>query len=97
VNCIEVEVSGLPKWLTTFSFGDCRKRSKEWGKLAAIYSITVAADLKGVLVIPEFAVIYNLVEERIGCWWHILPPLLISYSEKENRQAQGRNYKSKWI
>ncbi len=32
-----------------------------------------------------------------GRQWHILLTLPLSYSEKVNRQAQGRNWQSKWI
>jgi hypothetical protein len=53
--CIKVEVSGPVKRLTTFSFWDHREHPKGWGKLAAIYPFTIAADLKDVFVIPEFA------------------------------------------
>jgi hypothetical protein len=28
---------------------------------------------------------------------HILPPLPLSFPEKENRQAKGRNWKTNWI
>jgi hypothetical protein len=40
---------------------------------------------------------YNSVWLMCGRQWHILLPLPLSYSEKENRQAQGRNWKYKWI
>ncbi len=36
---------------------------------------------------------YDSICLMCGCWWHILPPLTLSYPEKENRQAQGRNWK----
>jgi hypothetical protein len=38
---------------------------------------------------------YNSICLMCGHWWHILPPLPLSYPEKENRQAQERNRKSK--
>jgi hypothetical protein len=44
-----------------------------------------------------FIMSYNSICSMCGCWWHILPLLPLSYSEKENWQAQGRNWKSKWI
>ncbi len=40
---------------------------------------------------------YDSICLMCGCWWHISPPLFLSYPEKENRQAQGRNWKSKLI
>jgi hypothetical protein len=40
---------------------------------------------------------YNSICSMCGCWWHILPPLPLSYSEKEHRQAHVRNWKSEWI
>jgi hypothetical protein len=46
-------------------------------------------------VMNQFIVSYNSICLMCGCRWHISPPLLLSYSEKENRQAQGRNRKSK--
>jgi hypothetical protein len=32
-----------------------------------------------------------------GCWKNISPLLPLSFPEKEKMQAQGRNWKSKWI
>jgi hypothetical protein len=40
---------------------------------------------------------YDSICSMCGRRWHILPPLPLSYSEKENWQAQGRNWKSKRI
>jgi hypothetical protein len=34
---------------------------------------------------------YGSICSMCGRWWHISPPLPLSYPEKENRQAQGRN------
>ncbi len=34
---------------------------------------------------------YNSICSMYGRWWHISPPLPLSYPEKENRQTQGRN------
>jgi hypothetical protein len=61
VDRIEVEVSGLVKRLTTFSFGDCRECPKR-GELATIYPFTIAADLKDVLVILEFAAAHDVMK-----------------------------------
>ncbi len=33
---------------------------------------------------------YNSICSMCGCWWHVLPPLPLSYPEKENRWAQGK-------
>ncbi len=60
VDRIKVEVSGLVKWLNTFSFGDCHPEG--WGKLTAIYPFTVVADSKAVLVIPEFAATHDAMK-----------------------------------
>jgi hypothetical protein len=46
-------------------------------------------------VMKWYIIRYNSICSMCGHWWHILPPLPLSYSVKENRQAQGRNQKSK--
>jgi hypothetical protein len=50
-----------------------------------------------VKIMKLVIVSYNSVCLMCGRWWHILPPLPLSYPEKENMQAQRRNRKSKWI
>jgi hypothetical protein len=40
---------------------------------------------------------YYSICSMCGCRKHISPPLPLSFPKKENKQAQGRNWISKWI